>query len=473
MSKNYISNTIRISLLILFSSSIFLLSALSVYAQNKKTKNTDGQEQYVLELITIKDPKEIDIPAPPELDEILSLTAQQAADIAMRFHPEVNIAKYSQKYSQGNIQKIKSALYPNLSGTLEYMGYSPSAGSNPSGSSSSSQYSYYSPGLSLSQLIYDGKHTKYLIEQAKAEERAAWGAFLASISDAAFNAKSAYYNYRRLLYLVKVYELNLENQKAHMKMAEERYNAGVGLPSDAVRTQAAVSEAAYNLTQARTEANVAKIALAKTMGIDPRTPLEITDDQEEEIQFQTFEELCCQGLQNRPEILIATTEMEAAEYQIKAAKTLNNPSIRAQAEWIGRDRRLGGQYNYLQTNVTLNVPILDGGNKAGEITQAQANFNMAYERRRQTEQDIIEEISQAYLELENAKQSLETSKNAVKSAKEAHRLAEGRYIAGVGILLDVLDAQNTLLRAESNVITAESNLNTAKAALKKAIGLTR
>lgn len=57
----------------------------------------------------------------------------------------------------------------------------------------------------------------------------------------------------------------------------------------------------------------------------------------------------------------------------------------------------------------------------------------------------------------------------VTNAQEALRLAEGRYRAGIGVFLDVLDAQTDLDGANTNRVNARTSLDRARAALAHAV----
>jgi outer membrane protein TolC len=47
---------------------------------------------------------------------------------------------------------------------------------------------------------------------------------------------------------------------------------------------------------------------------------------------------------------------------------------------------------------------------------------------------------------------------------------EGRYRAGLGIFLDVIDAQAALTTANANLVNAQSALDQSRAALYRALG---
>ena len=81
------------------------------------------------------------------------------------------------------------------------------------------------------------------------------------------------------------------------------------------------------------------------------------------------------------------------------------------------------------------------------------------------------EVKKAYLAIRSAAQKVEATKTAVTQAEESFKIATVRYQAGVGINLDVLDAQLNLNKAKINNIQALYDYNVGIATLEQAMGL--
>ena len=116
------------------------------------------------------------------------------------------------------------------------------------------------------------------------------------------------------------------------------------------------------------------------------------------------------------------------------------------------------------------VPI-DGGLTKGLVTQAHGDLLTAQAQLCTAQQQVISDVSQAYLNLITARARVATSTAEIANAQESLNLAVGRYKAGVGIFLNVLDAQNALTSANTNGVNAQSALDQSLAALAHAIYL--
>ena len=454
--------------IIFFNLLIFLLvSFTTVYAQDIE-QQTIYKPKMSLEIPVIKS---FDLPTPPGFDEksISPITAKEASAIALLNQPKIAVAKSQLFEAKGKAKSVSSSNNPSLMAGASYTAQSRPYGNNPSGQNADSS-SLYSMDASLRKLIFDFNHTRSLIISALAKESASFQNLTKVQADVVLDVKRSFYKHLQNEKLTELYELNLENQKEHLNMARERYRAGVGLPFDVVRAQAAVAEAVFNLTQANAEFSLSRLNLAISMGIDPRVPLETVALQEDEVEISNLESLYDQALTIRPEILSAQFELESAKKELDAMRSGNAPVISAQANWNSRDRRLLPDYGYFTMGVYADFTLYDGGLNAGKIEQAQAVEMACQAKYELARQEVVRDVSSAYLLLQNAKQALSMSIIESESAIEAHRLANGRYKAGVGILLDVLDSQNAMLKAEMNVISANSLLNQARAELKWAIG---
>ena len=75
-----------------------------------------------------------------------------------------------------------------------------------------------------------------------------------------------------------------------------------------------------------------------------------------------------------------------------------------------------------------------------------------------------------YQTLLRANQTIRTTIDLLASAEQSERVALGRYKAGVGNILDVLNAQSALAAARTQRIQATLDWHVSRAALAKAVG---
>ena len=120
---------------------------------------------------------------------------------------------------------------------------------------------------------------------------------------------------------------------------------------------------------------------------------------------------------------------------------------------------------------TVSWNLWDGGVTDAKIKSANAGLKSAEELLLQTRETIELEIRQDYLNVLSAKEQIRAAEASVEQAEEAYKIATVRYRSGVGINLDVLDAQLALNQARTNYITALYNYNIGLATLENAMGI--
>jgi outer membrane protein TolC len=85
--------------------------------------------------------------------------------------------------------------------------------------------------------------------------------------------------------------------------------------------------------------------------------------------------------------------------------------------------------------------------------------------------EVSLDVWRAYQDLQTQGQSLATTEELVASAQESYNAALARYKAGVGTIIDLLNAQSALASAQLQRIRARYQWNLAKVTLARAIGV--
>ena len=83
---------------------------------------------------------------------------------------------------------------------------------------------------------------------------------------------------------------------------------------------------------------------------------------------------------------------------------------------------------------------------------------------------ITLDLTQAYLNLQQAQERIDVAGQGVKQAEENHRVTSKRFNAGLASTSDLLDAEVALLQAKTNQTNALVDFQLAQARIEKAIG---
>ena len=444
-----------------FTLSLLALLPLAAHAQEPTPPLMPKLQQVQL-------PPPVEVPAPPTTSEYANrpLTATEAAAIALLHQPAVAFARAGVAGAEARTAEARADLGPavTVSGTAtksdDFGGDGPMGGLP-----TPFQFS-----ATVRQLLYDYNHTRDLVRQQQALEQVAGANLTTTQAALILQVKLAFYAYLQAERLVKVNEENVHNQQQHLALADARLQSGLGLPYDVVRAEAAVADAVYGLTSARRDASQARVALAELMGLDPRTPLVPADTGEAVVATDDVRGAVDLAVVQRPEMLRAEATVLASRHAIAAARTTNAPVVTGSAGLLRRGDTLFDDPNGVTVAVGMQWTPFDSGFTKARVREAEAALDANQAQLESVRLQVIADVSQAYLDLETAAQRVATAQVQVANADEARRLAEGRYRAGIGVFIDVLDAQTALDVANTNLVNAQTAVDQARAAYARATG---
>jgi outer membrane protein TolC len=253
-------------------------------------------------------------------------------------------------------------------------------------------------------------------------------------------------------------------------LAQARLNVGLGLPSDVVSAQTNLAQSVIGLEEARTNASTARIALALSIGVDARTPIQVGDGDEASIASNDVNALVATAETQRPDILAAVANVQSNQFNVKAAKTNNAPIVSGTIGVATHANGFPGSNDQAGVGVQLSWDPFDGGLTKGIVKEARGNLTIAQNQLTSVQLSVVSDVAQAYVNLRNAEQRLPTANSEVANAQEDVRIAEGRYREGIGTFVDVTTAQALLVTAQTDRAAAIAAIDTARAALAHAIG---
>ena len=154
---------------------------------------------------------------------------------------------------------------------------------------------------------------------------------------------------------------------------------------------------------------------------------------------------------------------------LNAAKAAGLPTVSLAAAPAFQD--IGGSSSHTSSiGVTLNVPLFTGFSTTYKVRNAEALKEAREAQRERIRQQVALDVWQSYQNLLTSGQSLQTTADLLNSAEAAEKVALGRYKAGVGSILDVLNAQSALALARQQRVQATFDWNVSRATLAQAMG---
>ncbi|CAB3685497.1 RND transporter [Achromobacter marplatensis] len=179
-------------------------------------------------------------------------------------------------------------------------------------------------------------------------------------------------------------------------------------------------------------------------------------------------------LVNRPDIVAAEHQLQAANANIGAARAAFLPSITltgafgtASAELDGLFSGASRAWNFAPS---ISLPIFDAGRRQSALDLAEARRDQAVAGYEKTIQAAFRDVSDALSARHWLAEQVEVLRATVAAQTERARLAQLRYDHGASPYLEVLDAQRDLLAAQQTLVQTRRALLSSRVGLYAALG---
>ncbi|AND70314.1 hypothetical protein ATSB10_28600 [Dyella thiooxydans] len=259
------------------------------------------------------------------------------------------------------------------------------------------------------------------------------------------------------------------------KLTAQRVAAGIDSQLQLKQGDAEVAQAQRQQAVADRAVDAARSALSVLLGKGPDRGLSI--DRPAVLQPAAVAvpaNLPANLIGHRPDLVAARWRVEAAQKQIKAAKTefLPNVSIGAMAGLLatGGHNLFELPARFYQFGPSLSLPIFDGGRLRANLDRQDAAYDMAVAQYNQTLVGAVNEVADDLSALDSLRTQIDAQQRALDAARDAWQLAEQRYKAGVGSYLEALSVRQQLLQAEQGMAALKAQQVDTSVQLLAALG---
>ena len=273
----------------------------------------------------------------------ISLTLEEAIDIARQNNPGLQAARNDEDLADWNVRAAYGALFPSASvnGGVSWQG----AGEQTFGSLTAKQlgfsnqpsflFSNYSLGLDY-QL--NGR-TLMAPGQAKADRVATLAQMAGAEADLVFQVTQGYIDVLRQTEQVRVSEQQRERANFNLRLAAAQLAVGSATGVDVAQAEVAVGRSEVTVLQTANALETARIRLLQQMGADldspfvPTTPFSLSEPR------WNREELYQLGLDSNPNLRSLRASGSSSTYGVRMAKSAYLPSLNLRAGISGFTRQ--------------------------------------------------------------------------------------------------------------------------------------
>lgn len=399
----------------------------------------------------------------------MDIDLKGAVTTAIQNNRDITIAELKRREAEADVSTVAAKKNPSVSYSWQKNQYS----SDSKTALQTGTNHGYSQEISVSWPIWTFGNLEGKIDAARYQKNIADLNVYKTEADTKLAAVQAYYQYLEAIKLAEVQAQSVTDYASHLNNVQQQFDAGIVAKLDVLSSNVSLANAKQKSIAADNTRDVAEANLNNIMRVPMNTTLNPLDKNFPQPEFDlTMEQAILMAQKYRWELVEADYGVKAAEASLRSAKAGYLPTV-----------SVGGGYSWKEASVTavdkddwavkggLSWSLWDGGATQASVKKADAAVKTAQETLLQAREKIELEVRQDYLNVLSYKEQIRAAEASVAQAEEAYKIATVRYSSGVGINLDVLDAELALNTARTNYITALYNYNIGLATLEHAMGV--
>ena len=416
--------------------------------------------------------------APAHAQQAKRLSLADAVAMAREATPPVNLARLREREAQARAGQARGVLLPSFGGAASYSTRTfnlatfgleiPTPPGTPPPANLVGPIDNIDARLKVSQSLFDPSGWARIgaarrgVEQAEADRTN-------SVELAAQGAAFAYLRAARAQAVVeaRTSDLSLARDLLQLAEAQERAGTAPAIEATRARTQVATSQGAVLV--ARNQLDLATIELARALGLDPMTRLELADTLAADLVRSDVPE----DAASRPDLSTERARLAVARSQKSAIGWERVGRIEAAADWGVSGTKSSDAIPTREVSVAWNVPLLDGLRREARIAEQSSVLEESEVRARELRDQIAADVSAALLELASGRDQRDVALERLRLAQQEVDQARARFTAGIAGSLELVNAQSTLARARDADIDARFAVATARVAVAHAAGVAR
>jgi outer membrane protein TolC len=417
-------------------------------------------------------------PAPVRLS--FAEAVRQATGQTQAAPPSVVIAGFRTDAASARVRQARSGLLPSLSlsGSWANRSFNSKAQgiSFPGVPTVIGPFNAYDGRVRVTQTLFDFANLGR-VSAAKSQVSAAGAERSAVVEASAQSVAFAYARASRAQAVVTARAADSVLAAELVGLAIAQQQAGVSAAIDVTRAKTQLAEALGRLIIAGNQLDRARIDLTRALGIDPATPIALSDTLNAQMGLADVpadrNAAVAQAVATRPDLAAEVARGAAARTSASAISAERLPRLDLEADYGLSGVRMPDAVGTRQVAVQVTLPILDGFRREGRVAEQQAVVRESDVRAQDLRQQVTADVDGALLDLRSAAAQQVVAVDRLQLAAEEVSQARQRFKAGVVGNIEVITAQESLLRARDADIDARYAAVTARIALARSVGTAR
>jgi outer membrane protein TolC len=334
-------------------------------------------------------------------------------------------------------------------------------------------YSYSTVDASLSQTLFNFESIQRF-RAARNAEQAAQLSYKDTLDLVTLTVGNAYLQVIETSSRIEAQRAQVRNAQALFDQAVEEYQAGTSPRIDATRTEVQLHTEEYNLSVARNNFAIAKLTLARAIGLPLGQAFEIADHLPySDINPPTVEDALKTAYSSRSDFRAVLDSQNAARRTLSAVKGERYRVVAVNGDYADVGATFDHSHGNFSVQTGVSIPVFTGGRIKGDIAQAEAALQQRKAQAENTRGRVDYDVRTAFLNLNAAKEQVDVAQRNVALANENLARSKDRFTSGVTDSVEVVQSEQSLAGANDQYITSVYNHNLAKLMLARAVGVAR
>ncbi len=414
----------------------------------------------------------INLNAQPEIKKVMNLN--ECIEIALQRNFDIQTNDMQIKSANADLTNAFGQYLPSFGFD---MGYSKTFKDNIPNSTN------YNMGLGANWTIFDGfaREANYARAQEQMNVVKLNNQF--SVETVRLFVIQRYIDVIRKSQIVKIRKENLELGKKELERIQAMYEVGTIPISTLYSQEADLGNREFELVNSENDFNLSKSYLLTVMGLSPvlevefvetSIPSEVNDIDINNFRQQsgTIQSAIKKAVDNRADLKAVDANIISSKENVRYASSSYMPSLSANGGWSWANTEFTQFQDYGGSYIGLNlkVPLFTGFSTDLQVQNAKLRLMQTEIEKKKLEQEITQDIHNAYLKLAAAEKSLEISNKTIRSAEKNYESYKERFQVGSSNITDLTQANTLFITAQINRIRAVYDYLQAQKELLFAIG---
>lgn len=409
-------------------------------------------------------------------------TVKDAISVAILNNKPIQIQEEEVQFAKGDILYAKSLFLPQVTTGFTYTHNDtvlslPNSLFGNSRKDPQSVTGYKNDNLfnvSVQESIYNGGANIATLEQAKLGLKVQQETLRAAKLDVEFETKRLFYGLLLAYETRRIAKDLVDQAQAHYEETKMMFEQGTASKFDVLQSKTQVARLIPQLVKANNAIDLIMAEFKKLLSLNMRDKIDVKGDLAYNPVEIKEDEFLQTAYQNKPEMILKLLGIDINKWGIEYAKAGWLPQVSANAGYTYRSNDVGNMFNPRHDNwtagVTASIALFDGFATKAKVDEAKARYNQAILKKEDIIDQIAVDVTTACLNMKEAESVILAERDSIDEAKESLRLAEVRYNNGVGINLDIFDAQVALAQVEQSLAQGIYDYIMAKAQLDRTMG---